>query len=66
MLSREEEVELACSKKKVKDIHHAKFSGAVREDFPPIDNFALTLKLELPSKTNLEGKYSVHMLKILT
>lgn len=37
-LFREEEAELACCNKKVKDIHHAKFNGAVREGSPPIDN----------------------------
>ena len=37
MLSREEEAELVRSNKKVKDIHHAEFNGAVRE-VPPIDN----------------------------
>ena len=47
---------LARSNKKVKDIHHAKFNGAIREDFPPIDNLCLDPQTRASFKDKLIGE----------
>lgn len=51
-----EEVKLARSNKKVKDIHHVEFNGAVREDSPPIDNLCLDPQTRASVKEKLIGE----------
>nr|POE44978.1 hypothetical protein CFP56_79692 [Quercus suber] len=55
-LSREEEAKLAHSNKKVKDIHHVEFNGAVKEGSPPIDNLRLDHQTRASFKDKLIGE----------
>ena len=56
MLSREKEVELAQSNKKVKDITHAEFNGGSRASLPSSESQAMSFTTRTSFKEKLVGE----------